>query len=80
MITKKFTLYWLTGKKEVITGNNLLDACMKAGYSNGTIKALDFYSKDENNDYLWNKVTRNWDMTEEAKTRLFFNYKPIKQK
>jgi hypothetical protein len=68
---KKFTLYWLTGKREVITGNNLLDACMKEGYGNGAMRALDFHSEGENNDYSWNKTTRNWDMTEEAKLRLF---------
>jgi len=68
---KNFTFYWLTGKREVLKGNDQADALNKAGYGQGAVRALDFWAHGDNNDYVWNAITRNWDMTEEAKKRIF---------
>jgi len=68
---KTFTFYWLTGKKEVLEGNNEAHALNEAGYGQGATRALDFWARGDNKDYIWNPETREWDMTPEAKKRLF---------
>lgn len=61
---KTFTLFWLTGKTELVKGNDAAQAMTLAGYSNGAVRALDFYGEgDLRNDYKWNTTTRNWDST-----------------
>jgi len=67
----KFTLFWLTGKREVVEGNDIVDAMNKAGYSQGAVRALDFHAKNDNTDYIWNADERKWDLTPEARKRLF---------
>lgn len=42
---KKFKLYWLGGKTEIIKGKNIADAFTHAGYSAGAIRALDYYEE-----------------------------------
>jgi len=42
---KKFKLYWLDGKEEVVEGTSIADAFMRAGYGNGAIRALDYYEQ-----------------------------------
>ena len=56
----KFTLYWLTGKKEVVEGNDPAQAMTLRGYSNGATRALDFYANGEDNSYEWNPTDRKW--------------------
>lgn len=58
----KFTLFWLTGKAEVIKGNDIANACNRNGIGQGALAALDFYAQgDIKNDYTWNPTTRSWD-------------------
>jgi len=66
-----FTLYWLTGKRETVEGNTVEQAMTNAGYSNGAVRALDFWSRGDNHDYTWNAKTHEWDMITEARQRLF---------
>ena len=68
---KKFTFFWLTGKREVFEGSDTANALNNAGYSQGALRALDFWANGDNNDYVWNKTKRNWDLTPEASKRLF---------
>jgi hypothetical protein len=42
-MNKTFTLYWLDGKREFVTGPDIAKACTLAGYSNGAMRALDWY-------------------------------------
>lgn len=53
MREKQFKLYWLDGKMEVVTGHTIADALAKAGYSQGALRALDYY-KEIKNEYLYN--------------------------
>lgn len=58
---KEFTLFWLTGKAEIVKGKTIEDACNKAGIGNGAIRALDFYSSgDKRKDYNWDSQKRSW--------------------
>ena len=57
---KTFTLYWLTGKREIVQGNDIANAMTCAGYSNGAVRALDFYAEGEDNGYEWKQATREW--------------------
>jgi hypothetical protein len=56
-----YTLFWLTGKRETVVGDNVASAMTKAGYSNGAVKALDFYAEGNNNEYLWDGHKRRWE-------------------
>lgn len=42
---KKFILYWLDGRIEVIYGNTIAEAFTLAGYSQGASNALDWYEE-----------------------------------
>jgi len=65
---KKYTHYWLDGKREVVTGMDAADAMTKAGYGNGALRALDFWANGDCTDYVWNN---GWTFTEEARIRKF---------
>jgi hypothetical protein len=60
MEKNKFTLYWLDGKSEVITGETAYEAMVHAGYGGGAMSALDFWAYGDNKDYVWNKEKRKW--------------------
>lgn len=57
---KKFTLYWLDGKREVVEGLDVAKAMTDAGYENGAIKALDFHTDGEDTNYRWDRRTKVW--------------------
>lgn len=40
---KKFTLHWLGGRTEVVEGDDIADACRRAGIGGGAVAALDYY-------------------------------------
>lgn len=61
---KKFRLYWLDGKTEIVEGNDIADAFSKAGYGAGAMGALDFYDNGELQSYEWNSVEKKWRMKE----------------
>ena len=57
-----YTLFWLTGKSEIVKGNSPAEAMTLAGYSQGAVGALDFYGNgDIRNEYIWDSETRNWE-------------------
>lgn len=55
-----FTLYWLTGKREVVKGKDVAQAMTLAGYGGGSVSALDFYAYGNDKEYSWNAGKRNW--------------------
>ena len=57
---KKYTLYWLDGKREVVEGNSISDAVNAAGYGYGALKALDFWAEGDNDEYRWDEDARTW--------------------
>jgi hypothetical protein len=67
----QYTFYWLTGKREVLEGNTPETALNNAGFGQGAVRALDFWAHGDNNDYLWNAETREWNMKPEARERIF---------
>lgn len=51
---KTFTLFWLTGQAEIVKGNTPAEAMTLAGYSNGALRALDFYAEgDKREEWLF---------------------------
>ncbi|NLN24880.1 MAG: hypothetical protein GX163_04345 [Bacteroidetes bacterium] len=61
MGTKTFTLYWLDGKSETIEGRDFSNAMTKAGYGNGALKALDFFTDGDSREiYEWDGENRRW--------------------
>lgn len=58
----KFTLFWLDGKREVISSplDDPAQAMTLAGYGGGAARALDFWAHGDNTDYRWSEVTREW--------------------
>lgn len=52
---KKFRLYWIGGRTEIVEGDDIADAFTHAGYGAGAIRALDYSeeiktSKKEKNE------------------------------
>lgn len=59
---KTYTLFWKDGKREIVKGENPAQAMTLAGYSNGAVRALDFYGEgDLRNEYSWNSGEKRWD-------------------
>lgn len=49
---QEFTLFWLDGKTQIVTGIDIADAMR--GYSQGALAALDFHAKgDIRKEYAW---------------------------
>ena len=57
---KTFTFFWLNGKKEELKGENPADALKKAGYGMGALRALDFYSENNADEYKWDEKNYSW--------------------
>lgn len=64
-----YTLFWLTGKTQLVTGNDPASAMNNAGIGAGALRALDFWGKgDIQNQYTWNPEHRSWDAIEMPET------------
>lgn len=59
---QNFTLYWRDGKRNVFAGRDIADAFRRAGYGGGAIRALDFYATGDDDKYIWNASTKEWDL------------------
>lgn len=56
---KTYTLFWLSGNTEIVTGNNIAEAMLNAGYGSAT--GLDFYNYgDTRKQWDWDKIERRW--------------------
>jgi len=55
-----YTFYWLDGKRDVLEGDSISNAFLKAGYGAGAMAALDFICNGDNNEYCWNKNKNIW--------------------
>ncbi len=51
--TKKLTVYWLDGTREVLEGTSAGDALQRAGYGHGALPVLDFIANGEDDRYVW---------------------------
>ena len=60
MKRNKYTLYWLTGQREVVEGFNVGEAMTLAGYGNGALGALDFFAYGDNKEHTWDGEKRKW--------------------
>lgn len=57
-----YTIFWLTGEAQIVTGDTPSDAMNNAGIGQGALRAIDFYSEgDKRSEYTWNKNSRSWD-------------------
>lgn len=62
MQTIDFTLFWLTGETQLVSGVDIASAMNNEGISNGALRALDFYAEGkQQNNYNWNRANRSWD-------------------
>lgn len=55
-----YTLYWLTGDRQIVRGNDPAQAMTLAGIGNGALPALDFYAAGDDHDYEWDTKNRKW--------------------
>lgn len=62
----KFTLYWRTGKREVVQGRTAEEAMNLAGYGGGALRALDFWANGDDSEWAWVPDTREWTPTPES--------------
>lgn len=56
----QFTLFWRTGDRNVVSGRSVAEAMTLAGFSAGSVSALDFYANGDCHDYVWEKERREW--------------------
>jgi hypothetical protein len=68
---KTFTLYWLTGDKEIVQGVDVADAVRRSGYSGGALRALDFWTEGTNENWNWNSKDHKWEWSESPKKKKF---------
>lgn len=57
---KNFVVYWRYGEHTVMKGKTIEEAFTKAGYGGGAIAAVDFYNRDSEPRYVWNKEEKEW--------------------
>lgn len=59
--TKYFTIYWLSdGRKEHISGKDVIDAFKKAGIGPGAFQVIDFYMDGLDFTRVWNTIEKRW--------------------
>lgn len=57
----RWTLYWMTGDRQVVEGPDISTAMNCAGIGAGALAALDFYAKgDGDHGYRWSDADRDW--------------------
>ena len=57
----KFTVFWLTGNSQIVTGSKIHIAMNNAGIGAGALRAMDFYAPgDQRDNYEWDKKNRTW--------------------
>lgn len=65
---KTYTLFWLTGETQLVTGNSPAEAMNNAGIGNGALRALDFYEEgDKKEHYTYIDANRGWTLDISAK-------------
>ena len=57
---KTFTLFWLTGLRQLVRGPDIARAMTSAGYGAGALRALDFYAPGDCDEYLWDRSAKRW--------------------
>jgi hypothetical protein len=62
----KYTLFWRTGNRQVVTGPDAASAMNNAGIGRGALAALDFFAEGEVHGYVWDKASRSWRTAVEA--------------
>jgi hypothetical protein len=67
----KFTLFWLDGKREVVTGETIADAARRAGIQRGALQVIDFYENGEDDSWEWNSERRSWVQKNSEQYRIF---------
>ena len=50
---KVFTIFWISGDKEVVKGPTIKEAFVSAGYGGGAISAIDFFVEGEDDQYVF---------------------------
>lgn len=58
--TKKWTLYWRTGDRQVVRGEQIHTAMNNAGIGQGALPALDFYAEGDDRNYRWDARAHAW--------------------
>ena len=64
MEEKIFTVFWLTGKSQIIKGYDAVSAFNNSGIGAGALRACDFYAEgNKQNEWVWNKERHTWEKT-----------------
>ena len=57
---KKYTLYWKSGDREVVSGDSIANAFSSSGYGAGALRALDFFLNGDVDEYRYDKDQHKW--------------------
>lgn len=56
-----YTIFWLTGDTQIVTGNKPQEAMNNAGIGAGALRAMDFYAEgDQRDNWEWDAKNRTW--------------------
>lgn len=50
---REFTFFWIGGDRETLVGTSPSDALNKAGYGQGAMKSLDFWTHGNGDEYIF---------------------------
>jgi len=59
-VSNDYTIYWRTGRRELVRGDGVAQAMTLAGYGGGAVRAIDFYASGDDRNYEWDKDKREW--------------------
>lgn len=58
---RKFTIYWDSGKSEILQGESIQFALDDAGYSTNDLLSISFYTPGNTQDsYIWDSKLQRW--------------------
>lgn len=55
-----FTLYWIDGKRQIISGPTIEQAFSAAGYGAGAVKVVDWYDNGVSETHYYDKNKKEW--------------------
>jgi len=64
-----FTLFWLDGHKETVTGKDIHEAVKLAGINSGALNAMDFWTYGKDTSYRWDALNRRWTLYADTSTK-----------
>ena len=57
---KRYSVFWKNGHQEILNGNDITDALIKAGYTLEDLHLLSFYLPGVHTGFFWSECHKKW--------------------